>query len=877
MNVPHSPAPADQAVSLSSASGGGKGGAEAAPFDAFRRSQTRNAQSVPARFAEIVSQHPRRIAISTPQIHWSYEELAARIEGIALRILATDTTAPVALLMSHDAPLIASILAVLHTGRIYCVLDPLDPPAVLRAVLSDCGANLLLADTDHESLAVAIASDTARVLNISRLAPAAGGECRNVSPEAGAWLMYTSGSTGTPKGVWQTHAAVVHQARVYAGLIGISPEDRLSLLTPCNLAASVTAIFGALLHGATLCPFPLRSQGVGRLAEWISQRQITVYHSVPTVFRHLARERALDPRRVRLVRLGGEAVRRDDVDLFRGAFPKSCRLLHAFSSTETGLVTAMLIDQATGFTGAGMPAGYAVPGVEVMMVNEQRELLPAGVEGRIAVRSAHLAQGYWNQPDLSRATFIPDPTDPARRLFLSQDLGVLAADGCLEHRGRIGSQVKINGRRVDLMEIEDAVRRLSEIKDVVVAAPETGGADERKLVAHVVPRSPMDAATLRKRLRDRLPSHEIPAEFVFIERLPQTTGGKVDRRKLSVPAPRPSSGRSAPPRDGIEGRLAAIWKSVLNRNDIGRFDDFFDLGGNSLLAAQVLARVEEFFNVALPPSVLIERSTIVSLAVLLAQETLRSDRPLVVLRKEGCGRPLFFIHNGKGTLSTYGQLARRLPGRPVYGLQSAGLLGERWPIMRIPDMLRRYLPEVLEADPTGPYLLAATCMGGMVAFEMAQQLARMGRSVALLALMDAPTPPFSGRRPRIDHILGDPIRDRLRIWRWWLVRWRHRGIPAALLPAYRHFVAGMNARAWRRYRPKSYPGTITLVLTEAPRKGEDRRLLISRHARETRTIHIPGDRSGLFMPPALDELARQLQRVIEEAERTEHPTSNIQH
>jgi pimeloyl-ACP methyl ester carboxylesterase len=305
-----------------------------------------------------------------------------------------------------------------------------------------------------------------------------------------------------------------------------------------------------------------------------------------------------------------------------------------------------------------------------------------------------------------------------------------------------------------------------------------------------------------------------------------------------------------------------IWQSVLNRTEVGRLDDFFDLGGNSLLAAQLIGRVEEAFNIALPPSILTERSTIEALAVLLAEKTLGSDRPLVVLRKEGSGRPLFFIHNGKGTLSTYGQLVRRLPGRPVYGLQSAGLLGEGWPIMRIPDMVRRYLPDVLEADPTGPYLLAATCMGGMVAFEMAQQLARLGRSVALLALMDAPTPPFSGRRPRIDHVLVDPIRDRLRILRWSLVRRWHRGIPGPLLPAYRHFVAGMNARAWRRYRPKFYPGTLTLILTEAPRKGEDRRLLISRHARETRTIHIRGDRSGLFLPPALDELGRQLHRAI---------------
>jgi hypothetical protein len=222
------------------------------------------------------------------------------------------------------------------------------------------------------------------------------------------------------------------------------------------------------------------------------------------------------------------------------------------------------------------------------------------------------------------------------------------------------------------------------------------------------------------------------------------------------------------------------------------------------------------------------------------------------------------VHDGKGDISVYGQLARRLPGRPIYGLQSLGLHAEGWPIMNIPAMARRYVNEIVGADPTGPYLLAATCMGGLVAFEIAQQLVKAGRPVGLLAMIDTPAPPFSGRRPNWHEFALDPVRDWFRILYWSAVRSLGLGRTAPWLPSYRHFVSGMNNRARRAYRPSAYSGNITLMLTEDARRFKtDRRRMMSRFARETRTIMIPGDRIGLFAPPAVDEVARQLQACME--------------
>lgn len=319
----------------------------------------------------------------------------------------------------------------------------------------------------------------------------------------------------------------------------------------------------------------------------------------------------------------------------------------------------------------------------------------------------------------------------------------------------------------------------------------------------------------------------------------------------------------------MEKNLVKIFEAVLRVSPVGRRDDFFDLGGTSLQSVEAMKSIEEIFNVALSPSTLIERSTVEDLAPLLSgHAVIASPKPLATLREEGQGQPLFFIHSGQGDVVTYALLVRQLPPRPVYGLQAVGIQGESWPLMSIPEMAERYLPEILQKDPTGPYLLAGTCMGGMVAFEIAQRLVRMGRKVALLALIDSPTAPYSGNRPIWHEIIMDQIRDTLRILRWGFLRGLGMKINVQRLPAYRHFVAEMTGRATRRYHPQPYPGTVTLMLTaDTKYRLEDRRPLISRYARGSRTFTISGTRTRLFMRPQVDELARQLQDCLDAADR----------
>src|SRR5438477_10072903 len=469
-------------------------------------------QSIPERFAQIVAWDGDRIAVSARSTEWTYAELDQRSNALAGQILERSDarSEPVALLMQHEAGLIAAILAVLKAGKIYLSLDPCNSIERLGALLADSHARLLIADQMNANLANSLATEQLSILPIGNdFTPSSTRtDFSAVSPEAGAWLMYTSGSTGTPKGVWQNHRGIVHDADVYRDLIQLTPDDRLSLLTSCSFAASSTALFGALLNGATLCPFHLRSQGIERLAIWIREQSITIYHSVPTVFRHLARATGDNGvfASLRLVRLGGEPVLRGDVEVFQSRFPNRCRLMNALASTETGLICAAMIDKHTALPSRRVPIGLPVRDIKVFLVNDHSQPVENGGEGRIAVRGAYLRQGYWMCPDATAEKFRPDPRAPDTRTFITNDLGRFLPDGNLEHLGRTDEVVKIRGLRVDTSEVEAALHASDLFEEVAVTALEDKS-DGYRLVACVVPHPQTDCSSpaCRRALEQFLP------------------------------------------------------------------------------------------------------------------------------------------------------------------------------------------------------------------------------------------------------------------------------------------------------------------------------------------------------------------------------------
>jgi amino acid adenylation domain-containing protein len=701
------------------------------------------AQSIPERFAQVVSQHASRTAVSESSMEWTYAELDQRSSALAAEILDRLGTKsePVVLLMRHGAALIAAIVAVLKAGKIYLVLDVSDSIDRLTRILADSRPRLLISDQSNAALADLLAAEQLPILRVVDRFPTPSTQTNfpEVSPEAGAWLMYTSGSTGTPKGVWQNHCGIVHDTNVCSELIQLTPDDRLSLLTSCSFAASGTALFCALLNGATLCPFHVRSQGVERLAIWLRKQGITIYHSVPTIFRHLVRATGDNEvfASLRLVRLGGEPVLSGDVEVFRERCHKDCRLMNALSSTETGLICAAMIDKHTILRNGRVPVGRAVRDVEVFLANEQGEPLENGSDGRIAVRSAYLRQGYWRQPEATAQKFVADPRESGTRIFMTNDLGRFLPDGNLEHLGRADRVVKIGGLRVDLAEVEAALRATGLFQEAAAITFEHPF-DGCQLVTCAVPRPQTDCSShaCRQALQELL---SVPSRFVVLQQLPLLANGKIDRTYLSKRIAETFVREKPPidPVDAVELQLVRIWEKVLAVEAIATTDDFFALGGDSLAAATMLAAVEKFCGVDLRPSSLLEAPTIQKLAEVIRGGGLsETDLRLVALRLRGSKPPLYCVPGAGADALCFRNLSRYLSeDQPVFAFQPRGLDGRSPCLHSVEEMARSYIDAMRLHQPHGPYYLCGSSFGGVVAFEMARQLAAESEEVRFLALL----------------------------------------------------------------------------------------------------------------------------------------------
>lgn len=838
--------------------------------------------SIPARFRQMAKLHPARTALGGSAWKPTYAELDAATNRLAHALISSGGKAGdrVALLMRHDAPLVAAALAVLKAGRIVVVLNPTDPPARLKQILDDAEPGLIVADFPNENLAGQIAQKNRTVLFFEKQSSASAHNPEiKIAPTNVAWLIYTSGSTGTPKGVMQTHRTIAHNVLRLSRGMDLKAQDRIILLSSPSGGQGAATTLCALLNGAALFLFPIVEKGATGLKKWMLENKITVYVSSTSVFRSFVK--TLDAADLfpdaRLIRFGSEAATANDFAAFRKHFPDKCVFLNSLSSSETGNIAQHRFAHGDCVAEGRLPVGWPATGVEMLLLDENGREVRDGETGEIFVRSHYLSPGYWRNELLTAERFSQN--GGGVRVFRSGDLGRRLANGSLMFMDRKDARIKIHGYRVELSEIEEVLAQQPDMENVFVSA-RTAPNGETQIVAHVIPRAGRNctAETLRRALRQTLPAYMMPAHFVFLEKFPLTPHGKIDREALpSPPENKKTLRRGERPRDIVESRLTKIWESALGVSPVGRRDDFFDLGGTSLQSVEILLHIEEAFGASLPPSILTEHSTVEKLAALIAGHVvISSPGPLVLLQDADGGRPLFLVHSGQGDVTTYGPLARRLPGRPIYGLQSIGLHGENWPLMSVPAMARRYLSEVISKDPTGPYLLGGTCMGGMVAFEMARMLVRQGREIALLALFDVPHPLKSWQhhelKERVYAPLRDPVRDGFRILRWSIARSIGLTRHARQLPAYRRFVAHMNSRANRSYMPKKFPGAAALFVTvdtKFPR--EDLRLLMRRHVQETKIVALPGKRSGLFIQPAVDELARQLQACMKSAENKNSP------
>jgi amino acid adenylation domain-containing protein len=706
------------------------------PFTPFARDAIE--QSIGKRFEEQVRRHPDRLAVKCQPDAWSYAELNRTANRAAHAILAARGTAeePVALLLDQGALLLAAILGALKAGKIYVPLDPTFPRARLSDMLEDSQAALVIAGTHTRRLAAEAAAGGAAVLDADEIEPGVPDENPHaeIRPDANAYIYYTSGSTGRPKGVLDTHRNVLHNVMRYTNSLRIAPDDRLTLLQGPSFSGAVSSMFAALLNGAAVFPFDVPREGVDRIAGWLRREEITIYHSVPSLFRHVMTSGEPLPA-LRIIRLEGDRASARDIELYQKHFSTTCTLVNGLGATECGIVRQYFVGVETPPPRGVVPIGYPVEDMEILLFDETGREVAVGEVGEIAVRSRYLVPGYWRRPELTAAAFTADPRD-GLRIYRTGDLGRMQPDGCLEHLGRKDSQVKIRGNRVEAAEVEVALLATGALKEAAVVTHQEGSAEPR-LVAYVVPvTDPAPTTTaLRRHLGERLPDYMIPSTYVVMKALPLNDNRKVDRRAL----PRPDGRRPAldetlaPPSTMLQLQLALIWQSVLGVEPVGIHDSFFDLGGHSLLAVQMLDQVERALDRKLPLSLLLAGATIEHLANAIQDEAGEVRAPVVSVQRGGREPPFFFLHGDYLSGGFYcASLARHLgPDQPFHVLPPCGVAGEAVP-RSYEAMAARHLEALRSVQPEGPYRLGGLCNGGLVAVEMARLLAAQGQRVDVL-------------------------------------------------------------------------------------------------------------------------------------------------
>jgi len=582
-------------------------------------------ESIPTRFEQQVRQHGQRLAIKTRRHTLSYDALNQAANRLAHTILAQrgPGAEPVALLFDHDAPLIVAMLAVLKAGKFYVPLDPLYPRARTAAMLEESQAELIVTDASRVGSANWLAGQERRTLDVDHIGDDAPTHDPRlgIPPAAYAYVLFTSGSTGRPKGVVESHRNVLHFTKTFTDAYHVCPDDRLSLLVSCCFAISTQSIYGALLNGASLHPFDLRSAEIAMLADWLIREEVTFLFG-GAAFKHLVRTLTGSERfpRLRLIHYGGQTLFRRDAERYKRHFADHCVLVNSFGATEKRGGCLYFIDKQTPLDDAIVPVGYPVPDTEIALVDDRGAPVPVGEVGEIELKSRYLAPGFWRQPELTRATFRPAPEGGELRIWRTGDLGRLRPDGALVHLGRKDALVKIRGHRVELGEIEAALLELPGVAEAVVAM-QGAAPDDQRLVAYVVTAvgRPPSVTELRAGLETALPAYMLPSVFMLLDALPRTPNGKMNRLAL------PNPGRARPnlanayvePRTPTETLLARIWTDLLDLERVGVHDNLLELGGDSLLTARLIARVGDALQRDLPLERLFRASTVAEQAAVL--------------------------------------------------------------------------------------------------------------------------------------------------------------------------------------------------------------------------------------------------------------------
>jgi len=879
-------------------------------------------------FSEQAQRIPQQLAVVDAQVSLTYAELDKSANQLANYLLANKIQSQdiIAIYGDRSAALVVSILGVLKAGAAFIILDPGYPASRLidclqlvqpRGWLQITAARELPKDLlEYIDLSCKCrlqlpSNSTTAVHSLLQDYTTADPRVR-VEADHLAYVAFTSGSTGKAKGVKGTHRPLSHFIKWQIKTFGLNQSDKFSLLSGLSHDPLLRDIFTPLSLGATLCiPDQKDIETSGQLASWMQQRQISIAHLTPAMAQLLTAKTTTITTALRYVFFAGDVLTQQNVNRIRNFAPLST-CVNYYGATETPQAMGYFIiphdswGEVSSFKQT-IPLGRGIEDVQLLVFTSKLQLAGIGEVGEIYVRTPYLASGYIGNHE-AQERFILNPLTeiPSDKLYKTGDIGRYLPDGNIEILGRIDHQVKIRGFRIELGEIEATLGKYPTVQETVAIAPEDVSGD-KQLVAYVVPKSNQLCTTedLRHFLKEKLPSYMIPTAFVMLESLPLTPNGKVDRLALPVleQVRQEAEQTCVAPRDHLESQLVQIWQQVLGIQRVSIRENFFDLGGHSLLAIKLFGQIQTQFNQKLPITTLFGSGTVEALADVLRQQQKKPFEhqvliaeqenlepawsSLVEIQPNGSRPPLFCIHALGGGVLCYHSLAQHLGSdQPVYGLQPKGLDGKEPPLTRVEEMAFHYIREIQTIQPNGPYFLAGYSFGGIVAFEMAQQLHSRGEKVELLAMLDTCLPNSSTRLPfrrrvlvHVDNLLEQGpgyLRHKLVGWsehgKYSLREkyMRFLGIKETLPEDDKHLeVMDANVQAASKYTFQVYSGRIILFRTDDKSRteavGEQYDLQFGWGSLVSGGIeihHIPGSHNTFLLEPHVRVLAKKLKDCL---------------
>lgn len=693
---------------------------------------------------------PESVALKFKTSTLTYRELSGRANQLAafLRGLGVGPDVLVGVCLERSIEMVVALVAVLKAGGAYVPLDPNYPKSRIGFMLADSGLKIVVTQGALQKL---FAEDSVRLVRVDLDWDEISLQDANNSPSGArsenlAYVIYTSGSTGKPKGVQIPHRALVNFVEAMRVRPGLTAEDSLLAVTTISFDIAALELYVPLIVGARVVIADRQIAMDGRaLARHLETEQITTMQATPVTWQLLLESGWQGNPGLKML-IGGEALTKE---LASRLIPKAASLWNMYGPTETTVWSTLAHVKSAQET---ILIGRPIANTTIYILDQNHQPVPVGDVGELYIGGDGLARGYLNRPELTQERFIANPFQEGARIYRTGDLARYSADGSIECLGRVDSQVKIRGFRIELGEIESSLTAHPEVRQAAVIAQDDVQGDKR-LVAYVVPRpnATADAKDLEQFLKNGLPNHMVPRSYFFLEELPLTPNGKVDRKALPVLASnsRPKRLHFCEPRTPLEARMAAIWAEVLGLERVSVTEDFFDIGGNSLLAARLFTRIATTFGIELSLNSLFKSPTIEQLVAQLESPKIKRPRhQLVPIQSYGVKPPLFWVPGGRAiSVLSFRETALQLEtDQPVYGLESRLPEGGEQ-FERVEERAAEYLKLIKSVQSNGPYYLAGFCTGGMVVYEMAQQLKAQGESVALLALVQAVRPGFPTTRP----------------------------------------------------------------------------------------------------------------------------------